>query len=338
MDNGRYFIHEHPKCALSWGTDAISGILSDERVHRVRADQCQYGAVVVNGHLQGKPILKPTGFMSNSLKVLEKLGRRCRGRGGTCSRPTGGSHAICSGRIARDAAVYPRGLCRALLQGMTSQVRFDGKLQEGCFGIQAEIDEVRVEYPERKAKASGRFKDDITGQPLMDHLVLEARRQELAYFMSKGVWVKRPRGEAARRTGRPPISVRWVDVNKGDDENPKYRSRLVARQLKIMDKSGESFFSPTPPLEALPPYSPALRPLQKITGQYESQNILTVLRYLRWIYPGPILTLKRTRMTSPTSSYLRRMAIMVTCAAYSFIICTVRAEPRTDGRKSIVPL
>ena len=44
MDNGRYFVHEHPECALSWGTDAVSGILSDERVHRVRADQCQYGA------------------------------------------------------------------------------------------------------------------------------------------------------------------------------------------------------------------------------------------------------------------------------------------------------
>jgi hypothetical protein len=69
--------------------------------------------------------------------------------------------------------------------------------------------------------------------------------------MSKGVWIKKPRGEATRRTGRPPISVRWVDVNKGDDQNPKYRSRLVARQLKVLDKSGESFFAPTPPLEAL---------------------------------------------------------------------------------------
>jgi len=61
----------------------------------------------------------------------------------------------------------------------------------------------------------------------------------------------RPRGEAFTKTGRPPISVRWVDVNKGDDQCPKYRSRLVARQLKVTDKSGDSFFSPTPPLEAL---------------------------------------------------------------------------------------
>ncbi len=229
----------------------MAGVLADERVHRIRADQCQYGATVVNGHLKGSPILKPTGFMTNSLKVLEKLGRRCRGRDGACSRAAGGTHAICSGKIARDAAVYPKGLCRALLDGMSAQVKFDGKLQEGCFGIQAEVDEVPVDDPVMQAQASGKYRDDLTGQPLIDHFVLEARRQELAYFMSKGVWIKRPRGEAARRTGRPPISVRWVDVNKGDDQNPKYRSRLVARQLKVLDKSGESFFSPTPPLEAL---------------------------------------------------------------------------------------
>ena len=33
--------------------------------------------------------------------------------------------------------------------------------------------------------------------------------------------------------------------------NPNYRSRLVARQLKATDRSGETFFAPAPPLEAL---------------------------------------------------------------------------------------
>ena len=40
-------------------------------------------------------------------------------------------------------------------------------------------------------------------------------------------------------------------MNKGDDANPKYRSRLVARQLKATDMSGENYFAPSPPLEAL---------------------------------------------------------------------------------------
>ena len=86
---------------------------------------------------------------------------------------------------------------------------------------------------------------------LRDDLVMEARRVEMAYFAQKGVWQKRPHGEAKRVTGRPPITVRWVDVNKGDDLVPKYRSRLVARQLKAMDTSGSNFFAPAPPIEAL---------------------------------------------------------------------------------------
>ena len=56
-------------------------------------------------------------------------------------------------------------------------------------------------------------------------------------------------GEARRVTGKPPITVRWVDVNKGDNTNPNVRSRLVARQIR---QAGEdAIFAPTPPLEAL---------------------------------------------------------------------------------------
>ena len=40
-------------------------------------------------------------------------------------------------------------------------------------------------------------------------------------------------------------------MNKGDEQNPRYRSRLVARQLKATDHSGKCYFAPTPPLEAL---------------------------------------------------------------------------------------
>ena len=55
--------------------------------------------------------------------------------------------------------------------------------------------------------------------------------------------------EARRVIGKPPITVRWVDVNKGENTNPIIRSRLVARQIR---QTGEdAIFVPTPPLEAL---------------------------------------------------------------------------------------
>ena len=73
------------------------------------------------------------------------------------------------------------------------------------------------------------YRDDLTGQLLPPELVHAARKKELDYFEAKKVWEKKAVGEARRVTGRPPITVRWVDVNKGDNQNPNIRSRLVAR-------------------------------------------------------------------------------------------------------------
>ena len=39
-----------------------------------------------------------------------------------------------------------------------------------------------------------------------------------------------------------------MDVNKGDDVNPEYRSRLVAQEIKRDNR--EDLFAATPPLEA----------------------------------------------------------------------------------------
>ena len=55
--------------------------------------------------------------------------------------------------------------------------------------------------------------------------------------------------EARRVMGRTPISVRWVETNKGDDENPNIRSRLVAREIRPAGQ--DAIFAPTPPLISL---------------------------------------------------------------------------------------
>ena len=72
-------------------------------------------------------------------------------------------------------------------------------------------------------------------------LPVAARQNEMAYFHSKNVLVNRPREEALKMTGKLPIIVKWVDVNKGDDESPNYRSRLVAREMRR--KGEESIFA-----------------------------------------------------------------------------------------------
>ena len=252
---GRYFLHEHPESASSWVLKCIRTLLQTPGVQRVVGDQCQYGALVNSGVSAGQPVKKPTGFMTNSPEIAQELKLRCQGgpTPGACSRPGGGHHTHCSGKIAREAAIYPRGLCRAIIKGTANQLRADGITKNGCFGLQAKDDEeeiTRACYGPAQGY-SGKYHDDVTGQILRDELVDQARALELDFFNKKGVWRKRHFSISRQITGKPPISVRWVDVNKGDEANPNYRSRLVARQLKAHDHSGASYFAPAPPLEAL---------------------------------------------------------------------------------------
>ena len=89
----------------------------------------------------------------------------------------------------------------------------------------------------------------MTGKPLVAWRVLEARKEEIEYFRKKTVYWKVPRRKSFEVTGKAPIKVRWVDVNKGDDKEPNYRSRLVAMEFRRGVNA--EWFSGTPPLEAL---------------------------------------------------------------------------------------
>lgn len=64
------------------------------------------------------------------------------------------------------------------------------------------------------------------------------------------LYTKVPINECYDVTGKAPITVRWVDFNKGDSAHPEYRSRLVGRELKKQDVYGDDLFAATPPLEA----------------------------------------------------------------------------------------
>ena len=62
------------------------------------------------------------------------------------------------------------------------------------------------------------------------------------------VWTRIPRRMAKERGWRI-IKSRWLDINKGDDANPRYRSRFVGKEFN--DKTVDGLFAATPPLEAL---------------------------------------------------------------------------------------
>ena len=75
--------------------------------------------------------------------------------------------------------------------------------------------------------------DDISGAKLDPAQVSKARMEEMKELHKHGVYLKVPIEECWRETGKKPIGVRWVDINKGDDVNPEYRSRLVAKEIKV---------------------------------------------------------------------------------------------------------
>ena len=141
-----------------------------------------------------------------------------------------------------------------MINGITAQRRVDNLLTEGCYGVQVPDDdpEVAALLAGPGQCFSGKYRDDLGGQVLTFSLVEEARAAELLYFHSKGVWLKVPKSSARAQTGRPPVTVRWVDVNKGDGQNPNAdpalwrgnprrttrATRRTSRQLRPLKRCG----------------------------------------------------------------------------------------------------
>ena len=78
--------------------------------------------------------------------------------------------------------------------------------------------------------------DDQTGAPLKPALTKQARCEEIVYFKEMKVYTKVPVEECWANTGKAPIATRWIDINKGDENEPNYRSRLVAKEFKTDER------------------------------------------------------------------------------------------------------
>jgi hypothetical protein len=91
--------------------------------------------------------------------------------------------------------------------------------------------------------------DDVHGGVLDIGKVREARAEEVVYMQSKGIWKEVPTQKCWDKTGKAPVTVKWVDTEK---LGGVVRSRLVARDFKPRgEKEREDLFAATPPLELL---------------------------------------------------------------------------------------
>ena len=139
----------------------------------------------------------------------------------------------------------------AILRAIKSQARQDDLVDSSgyVFPVCSE-EEVGIEYY-----------DNNTCKKLITHKVQKARQEEMEEFRRHQVYVKVPVVQAYKETGKAPIPVGWLDINKGDEGEPEYRSRLVAKDVKrTVD---EDLFAATPPLEANRHCSPSRSPAQR---------------------------------------------------------------------------
>ena len=228
----------------SWEGTCVRVVSDLGHVMRTVPGQCRHDATSV----KGRPIKKPTGFMTHSACLAEGLEKTCVGKNGMPSR--GLEHQLCPGEHAKLAAIYLDELCKATSRGSIEQLKRDRMLVSNGFALviyDKRFEGVHVAIDLPKQLASGKRKDDLSGQVLADSLVEAARRVEPKYPEDRRVWVPSCKVECSRGGGKPFVTERWVDASKGDDVNINYRGRLVARQME--KKGTDSVFALIPPLE-----------------------------------------------------------------------------------------
>ena len=102
-----------------------------------------------------------------------------------------------------------------------------------------------------------KYIDEYTGETLDAHLIADAIIDELDYFNST-VWQKETKANMLGMPDHVFVRSRWVMCNKGDNDVPDVRARLVACEVNKGDKQ-DAFYASTPPLESKKLYSPDTR-------------------------------------------------------------------------------
>ena len=182
MTNKLYFLHEHPWTARSWTEPEMKKLLSTPGVFKVKGDMCEFEMTQEDGQGVGR-IRKSTGFATNAPQLARRLAKTCTGQH---------RHIHLIGGRAKAAEIYPPKLCKAIIEGLVSQMEEDGKIEKGSIGVIMAVDPLD-NYRQ--------FWDDVSGDPLDPEGVLQARKEELVHVHKHEVYRKVPISQCLERTG-----------------------------------------------------------------------------------------------------------------------------------------
>ncbi|CAE7372762.1 GIP, partial [Symbiodinium sp. CCMP2592] len=254
VEAGNYFLYECPRGAKSWEHELAQRM----DAHLVEGPMCEWKVDESGKLIAGQSGKRRTRWITDSATVATALEKLCKDSGKVWNRELSFKEGIVQAK-----AEYPPKLERAVLAGVRAQLVLDGEMREvGHVGGPDPHEEPPLEeyLHESLPKASELYVkepviDANTGAELDPRKVAEARASELAWVKKQGVYDKVDESICWSETGRPPITLKWVDRNKGDDVKENFRSRLVVREVKSQGQAAlipdYALFSSMPPLEGL---------------------------------------------------------------------------------------
>ena len=248
---GDFFVHAVPEGAPAWAYRPVEEALKEYQLYVVVGDQCCFDVVKEERGRAGGVKRGRMKYLTNSWHIAAKIEVRCDGkhrhvRAVHCRGDPGRGRFTAAWRRAVYAAAMKERKMREQKLSAVAEVRSQG---EGLRTDPMEFhDDLEAQIKQLGMTEKEGAWDDVTGMPLDRAAVQAARREEIEYVRSKNVWTKVPRAEAARQ-GMKVVKTRWIDINKGDDEKPVYRSRFVAKEFN--DSEIQGLFAGTPPLEAM---------------------------------------------------------------------------------------
>ena len=163
-DQGRFYLHEHPKNAKSWEEEEVKEMRNREDTHVVQSPMCRFGMTSVGPDGKEGYVRKETLFMTNSKAIAEELE-------GVCSNQLKGKlihrhvHLIGGGR-AKAAQVYPVALVESVLRGLKKEMeerKWINSFEEEFTGPSPDD---YVAWEEQVAENQEIFLDDVSGAVL----------------------------------------------------------------------------------------------------------------------------------------------------------------------------
>ncbi len=123
--------------------------------------------------------------------------------------------------------------CNGIMMGAEEVAQFDMEktVSEMCYEELIMADDQRRRGTHRRSGTSGKTYDALTRQLLDEEQVIQGKETKMTFIHQWRVYDYADYSEAYDRTGKKPISTKWVCTNKGDDMAPNVRCRWVAREF-----------------------------------------------------------------------------------------------------------